>query len=340
MARRTLDAYLPRPTVRAASLIGVAAAALAGAAVLVNTRARKAERRYPPLGTFVTSNGVRLHVVERGSGQPVVFLHGNGAMVNDIAISGLLSRAGQSHRAIAFDRPGFGYSDRPRGKNWGPSEQAALLPTAFALMGIERPIVVGHSWGTLVALTLALQHPDCVSGLVLASGYYFPTARADSALMLPVTLPLLGDAINYTVSPLVGEMMIPGMTKAMFAPEAIAARFERDFPVLLTLRPSQIRAYCEDATGMRQGAKELAPHYRSLQCPVTIVAGDCDQIVDHEQAARLHQHIAGSRLEIIKGAGHMVHYAHLDRVVAAIRDVAAGPDGTKAAHEAVVSAAR
>ena len=127
----------------------------------------------------MTTGGVRLHYVERGQGRPVVFLHGNGMMVEDMVISGVLRAAAEkSYRGIAIDRPGFGHSDRPRGSAWTAAAQAALLPRAFERLGIERPIVVGHSLGTMVALALALNHPHQVSGLVLASGYYFPTARA------------------------------------------------------------------------------------------------------------------------------------------------------------------
>jgi hypothetical protein len=79
--QRNLRTYLQRsrPSARTSSLLGVAALALAGAAVLANRRAAQAERDYLPKGRFVTVDGVRLHYVEKGSGPPVVFLHGNGA---------------------------------------------------------------------------------------------------------------------------------------------------------------------------------------------------------------------------------------------------------------------
>jgi pimeloyl-ACP methyl ester carboxylesterase len=79
----------------------------------------------------------------------------------------------------------------------------------FSLLGIERPIVVGHSLGTMVALALALDHPDQVSGLVLASGYYYPTARADVLFAAPPAIPLLGDLLCHTVTPLIGETAAP-----------------------------------------------------------------------------------------------------------------------------------
>src|SRR6185436_6073025 len=143
------------------------------------------------------------HYVERGQGRPVVFLHGNGMMVEDMLLSGVLGAAAdRSFRSIAIDRPGFGHSDRPRGTAWTAAAQADLLPRVFALLGIDRPIVVGHSLGTMVALALALNHPEQVSGLVLASGYYYPTARADSVLSVPVASPWLGDLICHTAAPL------------------------------------------------------------------------------------------------------------------------------------------
>ena len=156
-------------------LAGLVAAGLAGAAWISHRQARNAERRHLPLGRFITVKGVRLHYVERGRGPAVVFIHGNGAMVDDFIISGVFGLAAEKYRAIVFDRPGFGHSERPGDRRWTASAQAALLPEMFKLLGIDRAIVVGHSWGTLVALALALDHPRLVSGLVLASGYYFPT---------------------------------------------------------------------------------------------------------------------------------------------------------------------
>jgi hypothetical protein len=61
------------------------------------------QRERPPKGSFVTTDGVRLHYLERGTGRPVVFLHGNGAMVEDMLIGGVIDHAAREYRAIAFD---------------------------------------------------------------------------------------------------------------------------------------------------------------------------------------------------------------------------------------------
>jgi len=303
-------------------LIGVAGVALVGAAVITHRHARDAERRHPPLGRFVTAGGARLHYVERGRGQPVVFLHGNGAMVEDLLISGVIDRTARRYRAIALDRPGFGHSDRPRGRNWTATAQASILPEVFRLLGIERPIVVGHSWGTLVALALALDHPRHVSGLVLASGYYYPTPRKDAALFSVPAIPVVGDLLRHTVAPLIGEAMAPRLIEGMFSPQGVSPRFAEQFPVALTVRPSQIRAFSEDAAHMIPAAQMLSGRYGSLFPPTAILAGDADEIVSYRQAQRLHGEVAGSRLEILRGGSHMVHHIAPERVVHAIDAVA------------------
>ena len=142
----------------------------------------KADHR--PIDGFITADGARLHYFEKGSGTPVVLLHGNGSMIGDFVSSGITERAANSHRVIAFDRPGFGFSERPRGRSWGPVEQAKLFLRAFSLLGIERPIVVGHSWGTLVALALALEDPEKVAGLVLSVGVLLSGAATAGASRL------------------------------------------------------------------------------------------------------------------------------------------------------------
>src|SRR5690349_22362128 len=132
MLRRTmekqgrLDLSRQRTSKLAAARIALAGSAAAMAAWNIY-QARKAERRHPPTGRFLTIEGVRLHYLERGEGPPAVLLHGNGVTSEDFELSGVLGLAAQNHRAIVFDRPGFGYSRRPRGLVWTAARQARLL---------------------------------------------------------------------------------------------------------------------------------------------------------------------------------------------------------------------
>jgi hypothetical protein len=73
-----------------------------------------AERKNPPIGVFIGCDGVRLHYIERGNAAApcVVLFHGNGTMIQDLVLSGLVDRLAHDHRVVCFDRSGFGYSHR------------------------------------------------------------------------------------------------------------------------------------------------------------------------------------------------------------------------------------
>lgn len=296
---------------------------LVAAALTNHALARRAERRNQPEGKFITVDGVRLHYIERGTGSVIVLLHGNGTMAQDFVLSGVLDLLAKDHRVIAFDRPGFGFSERPRCRIWTAAAQAALLHKALLGLDVRQPLVVGHSWGTLVALALALREPADVAGLVLLSGYYFPTVRADAAVQSWPAVPVLGDILRYTISPLLARLMAPAAYRKMFAPSSVTPRFACEFPLDLAVRPSQIRASAAESALMIPEAADLAEHYSELSIPIAIVAGVGDRIVDCEsQAGRLGAELPQRRLRKISDAGHMIHHTVPDKVAAVILDVA------------------
>lgn len=286
-----------------------------------------AEAYHDPVGRFVTVDGTRLHYLDRGSGPPVVLLHGNGSMIGDFVSSGITERVAHRHRVIVFDRPGFGYSERPRGRKWGPSEQASLLLRAFLLLGIERPVVVGHSWGALVALALSLQGPENVAGLVLLSGYYYPMPSAHANAHTPSAFPIVDDVFRHTVVPFLGRVMAPAAVRRVFAPCAVPERFKREYSIPHALRPSQTKAVAEEAGMLPEYAKALGRRYKEVSVPVRLIAGSDDRIVDTDlHSARLHRELGTSTFRKVPGCGHMVHHAAPEEVIAAIARVGRSPE--------------
>src|SRR3954454_5265802 len=136
MTVRTLPAG-PGPSTpgrsRTGAVLATSAAALAALALYNVYRARRAEREHPPAGRFVKVDGVWLHYVERGQGQPLVLLHGIMTLIQDWGTSGVLDRAAEHYRVIAFDRPGYGYSGRTRDRVWpaaAPSPTSSTKPSS------------------------------------------------------------------------------------------------------------------------------------------------------------------------------------------------------------------
>jgi pimeloyl-ACP methyl ester carboxylesterase len=298
-----------------------AAAVLGAAALATRYKTRQAEAENPPRGQFVDVDGVRLHYTMHGDATqpPLVLLHGNGAMGLEMEISGLVEHAARHFRVYVFDRPGYGHSERPAGHGYTPEAQARLFLQALQALEVRHPIVLGHSWGAMVALAMALEQPQALRALVLAAGYYTPSLRLDSPLMGVAALPVIGPLMRHTVSPLLSRLIWPLLVRRVFGPAKVTEAFKQRYPVWMSLRPGTLQASAAEAgmmiwEGVKQRRREGA-----LAVPTVVVAGQQDLLVlTPWQAQRLHARLPQTRLRVVPGAGHMLHHTHTAAVMEAI----------------------
>ena len=255
-----------RPEGKAGTALLAGAAVLAASALWNSSRARRAERDHPPRGQFLEVDGTRLHYLERGSGPAVVLLHGNVVTAEDYVWSGVFDRlVERGHRVVAIDRPGFGHSERPQGKLWTPAAQARLLRQAFASWALSDLVVVGHSWGTLVALAMALDAPDAVGGLVLLSGYYKPTARLDVLLAAPPLSRCSATCCATRSRHCSGARCCRSTSRPCSLRSRYPTTFAMTSPTVFLSRPWQIRAEAQDAASMVPAVAALRARYSDLQ---------------------------------------------------------------------------
>lgn len=271
------------------------------------------------LGQFVSVDGLRLHFVSRGVGKPIVFIHGNPGSHQDFstAMEGCVS---ESQRVVSFDRPGHGYSERHNGTSVTVEVQARLLREALKQLSIERPIIVGHSWGGAVALAMALQGQQDLAGLVLLAPAAYPGDSAQWWTVLP-HVPWLGNFFLKTLTPLIGRRIVRDSLKDAYHPQPVQEDYLQAAEVLWT-RPEQIRACASDDRSLDASLKSLSERYPELGLPVVIVTGDSDLLVKpDEHACRLHRSISGSKLIRLKGAGHQIPQTRPESVIEAIEMV-------------------
>jgi len=310
---------------RRVALVGLTAlaAALMGLKLYIDHHVRRAEARYPPLGEFVTVEGVALHYVEGGSGPPVILIHGDGGSVYDWTMS-VFERLSQNYHVIAFDRPGLGYSERPP-NGASPFVQARLLHSATEALGLKRPILVGHSRGGNIALAYALAYPEATAGLVTlaAAPYGGKVGLYSRALAVPIIGPLLA----HTAFVPLGRAGVRAGLDAAFAPEATAPADYVEVYAAYELRPRQLLAHAADQVDGRAGTEQMAERYGELRPPLVIVHGTADGNVPVEQARRLHRAAPHSMLIEIPGAGHEVMFLHSDVVEESVRRLVNGADG-------------
>jgi len=136
---------------------------------------KSAPRVPPPAEGWLNSNGIRMHYLDwGGAGPPLVALHGLASSCHWYDL--VLPHIADGFRCIALDQRAHGLSDQPSsGYDW--STLAADVIGALDQMRFDRVALVGHSWGSSVALNTAALHPDRVARLILVDGGFFDGRR-------------------------------------------------------------------------------------------------------------------------------------------------------------------
>ncbi|HJE25814.1 MAG TPA: alpha/beta hydrolase [Methylorubrum populi] len=317
-------------------------AVLVCAAVATRLIAWRVEARYPPADHSIAVDGGRIAYLEDGPGEgaraTVVLLHGASANAYDPmeGVGRSLARAG--YRVIAFDRPGYGNSDRLAGSEAAsPAVQGRALGQALDRLGVGKVILLGHSWSGALVLRMALDRPERVQGLVLVAPVAVPFPPrplpwwANLALKPPVTW-----LLTRTVAVPLGLAYLPSVARSVFRPEAPVENYVAASRAPLILRPGPALANIQDLAGLPAALAEQAPHYGTIRLPSVIVAGGADPVVQTElQADPLGRAMPHARRVVLPGAGHMLTYTAAEALVREVDGLtAAGADEITPARRA------
>jgi pimeloyl-ACP methyl ester carboxylesterase len=270
----------------------------------------------PCSGQFVSVDGLNLHYVSAGSGRPVILIHGNPGSHHDYTVA-VVDKLSRSSRVIAFDRPGHGCSERHDSIEATVAVQARIIRDALRKLSIEKPIVVGHSWGAALVLALAVAYEDELSGLVLLAPAAYPNLSIEWWSLFP-HVPVVGKLAVHTLTPLVGRIVVNQNLKKAYHPQPVHKDYVQQ-SAQMWIRPEQVRACAYDERTLRSSLKELSPRYSDIKLPVTIVTGSNDLLIEPEQHAhRLHRAIKGSELIVLPQTGHQLPQTRPDAVIDAI----------------------
>lgn len=286
--------------------------------------------QHPPEGPFVAVTGGRLATIqagpETGGRGTVVLLHGASANASDPMEGVGRTLAAQGFRVIAFDRPGFGWSDRLHGAEAAlPAIQGAAIAEALDRMGVGPAIVLGHSWAGALALGLALEHPKRVSGLMLVAPVALPfrETRRPPWYWRLATRPPVAWLLSRTLGPPLGLRLLDAAARNVFLPQAVAPDYVARSRAALVLRPDTLVASLQDLIALPAALDAQAPRYATLRVPTVIVAGGADNAVTSVlQAEPLSRIVPGARLVDLPGIGHMVPWVATDALATEVARLA------------------
>jgi len=281
------------------------------------------EAQYPPIGEFVTAAGTRLHYDKRGSGPTVVLIHGASGNLRDFTFALSDAIVERGFTALAFDRPGHGYSERGTGRADTPSIQAAILRAGAAELGVQKPIVLGHSYGGAVAAAWAVDAPESLAGAVIVSGLTYPWPAGDNAYHAAAATAVFGPPVNALVRNRALNGGIKNAVRRVFRPQTPPEGYVDFIGAELASRPATFRENGRDITNVNQAMRITSQGYATLKVPVELLHGTEDKIVPIEEHARRFKATNRAvRLTELPGVGHMAHQVAQSDVIAALERLA------------------
>jgi pimeloyl-ACP methyl ester carboxylesterase len=279
----------------------------------------------PSTGRFVQAGDVELFIQEMGppNGQVILFIHGTAAW------SGLwretmtpLAEAG--YRCIAIDIPPFGYSERPSTPSYRNADQAKRIVALMDTLGIERPILLGHSFGGGTTMETALMISDRIEALVLADvgGLNLnlqpaPKTQSPSTIEMFLGTPLLRNPVlaATATNPLFTKTLIS--TMILDPADATQENIKiLQAPLVLQDSTNTLGDWLQEVLGPQEVSLTSDPaNYQKLTIPTLIIWGDSDTVIPVKEGEYLQSILPNAELVIMQGVNHIPHIEDQEKFI-------------------------
>ena len=276
-----------------------------------------AQARYASLSEGTKK--VRLAYRDKGSGKPVLLLHGFGASSYTWRhVEPALVTAG--HRVLTVDLKGFGQSDKPINENYSIFDQAALISQFIEQLNLKNVTVVGHSLGGGVTLVLALEKDKKkrkrISKIVLIDSvaYSQNIPIAFSILRTPVLGKLSSSLVPLDVQARVALRL------AYFDNSKFNSQDVKNYADPLKDKGSRHAMIQTARKILPENLPELSNRYKTIQIPALIIWCDHDKVIKPNIGLRLHNDLPNSIFRVVRRCGHLPQEEKPQRTIALLED--------------------
>lgn len=283
-----------------------------------------AERKHPPIGAFIKVGNEKLHYLDMGpksdTSPPIVLFHGASANLKDMKLA-LGDRLAERHRVIIFDRPGRGYSTRPK-DGFKLAVQAQLMHDALQQLEVEDPIILGQSLGGGVGLAYALRYQEEISGLVLLASVSHPWPGGVAWYNNASGTPVMGFLLRRTLLPIYGRLVAPKGIDGAFWPRAAPDNYFEDIGLALLFRPKDFKSNAADVANLKEQIIPMSARYGEIKTPTLIYAGTHDTtVLPTVHSYTLANEIEGSTFTLIPNEGHGLHHTSKDLILEGVEQL-------------------
>jgi pimeloyl-ACP methyl ester carboxylesterase len=300
----------------------IVVAALAVLALATQAGVLALQRAYPAQGRMVEVADAKLNVLDIGprdaAGPPILMIHGASSNLEAMRqpLGAMLAR---NHRVILIDRPGHGWSTRARSEDSTPAIQGRMIDQALEKLGIDRAILVVHSWSGALGARMALDYPRRVAGLVMLAPVAYPWPGGVGWYNKLVATPVVGPLLAFTITLPLGYFLAEPGARNVFLPQLMPEDFIRDTATPLLLRPREFLANARDLVTLKAAVVEQSPRYGNIKAPTTVISGELDKTVSTDRHSRpFAKALPHAKLIVLPDVGHMIQNAAPELVISEI----------------------
>ena len=275
---------------------------------------------YPFADRWFERGGSALHYVDEGSGPPVLMLHGNPTW--SFLYRNVIKQLGGACRAIAPDYPGFGLSDHPPGYGYTPQEHAEWIHALVDELGLKQFVLVVQDWGGPIGLSIAVERPDDVAGLVILNTWAWPPDRTGVVFSLIMGGPI-GKYLHLRRNFFARRLVPSGIARAVRRTPAILKAYTDPFPTPASRTGTWVfpRAIRRSAAWLAEIERQL-PRLRAK--PVEFVWAMKDVAFGRERIlGRWLSYFPGAPVDRLPEAKHYLQEDEPERVAAAVKRMVA-----------------
>jgi pimeloyl-ACP methyl ester carboxylesterase len=271
-------------------------------------------------GQFIEVMGNRIRYFQTGAGQDILLIHGCPGSIEDWdPIIGPLS---QTFRVTAYDRPGHGYSGA-EGALYTYDYNATVALALIETIRLRDVVVVGHSYGGAIAMSMALARPIDVRSFVVVDSSLYGLPRQPDPVYRALAIPVFGMGLARWLAPWLGPVKIRAELQGLFP----TGQLPEDFLALRTAmwtQPKVAVATAKENLEASEGLAAMSPHYPGIEHPVFVMAGEADP---HRRSAAemLRRDVARAQLFLVRGGGHYIQFQDVPGVLAVIGQAASAP---------------
>ncbi len=262
---------------------------------------------------------VKIAYGEKGTGKPLIFLHGMGTWSYNWRHS--IAPLSEYCRVISFDAKGYGFSEKPLTRREDNGHQIIELARVIQELCDEPPVIVAESLGGLTGLSLAQEYPDLIGRLVVVNVPIYAERLPHWAMWILAQTPLeIIETIDslrlaYLFAPLVREVMAIERRQVLFDPSLLTQEDIywitypfTELPGTLVKVAEELQIAAREIENWQSNKPNLLSKIQNklnaIKSPTLILWGEQDSWFPASHGEKLHKSIANAKLQILPNCCH------------------------------------